>query len=96
MAKRRTVGKRQPRKAVTRQPEPVDDDLALADELIRIAREDQPVIEAEWDKFMKGLGIDTKKKPIGAKRLRERILKRGLIKPESNEFSRGIIEMREE
>jgi len=95
MAKRGTAGKRTPPKAPARQPAPEDDDLALAEELLRLARQDQPVIEAEWDKFMKSLGIDPKKKPIGAKKLREMALREG-INPEGNEFSRAIIEMREE
>ena len=34
-------------------------------------------------------------KPIGAKKLQEMLLKRG-FDPTSNEFSRGIIDMREE
>jgi hypothetical protein len=93
MAKRRTAGKPRPRKPAARQPEPVDDDLALADELIRIARADQPAIDAEWKKFMKRLGI--RGKPITAKELYEMGLREGLD-PEGNEFSRGIIEMREE
>ncbi len=99
MAKRPTVGKNRPRKTAARRPEPVDEDLALADELIRIAHEDQAVIDAEWKKFeryLNRLGIRLPGKPIGAKKLRERILQRGLINPEDNEFSRGIIEMREE
>jgi hypothetical protein len=98
MAARRTPGKQRPRKTATRQPEPVDDDLALADELLRLAREDQAVIEAEWKKFRRFLrqrGIRLPAKPIGAKKLREMAIREGL-NPESNEFSRGIIEMREE
>jgi hypothetical protein len=123
MATRRKVGNQQPRKAAapppepidddlavaeellrlaredsTRQPEPVDDDLAVAEELLRLAHEDQAVIDAEARKFRKALrqlGIRLPAKPIGAKKLRERLLKKG-FDPESNEFSRGIIEMREE
>lgn len=98
MAKRRTVGKERPCKAPKRRPQPVDDDLALADELIRMAHEDQPVIDAEWKKFRRWLsqhGIHLPAKPIGAKKLRERLLKKG-FDPESNEFSQGIIAMREE
>ena len=56
-----------------------------------------PGVEADfvagWKEFMKTLGIRVK--PIGAKKLRERLLKEG-IDAESNEFSRGIIAMREE
>jgi hypothetical protein len=93
MATRRKVRKPRQGKPAARRPDPVDDDLALADELIREAHESQAEINAEWEKFMKQLGI--RGKPIGAKKLRERMIKEG-IDPESNEFSRGIIEMREE
>jgi hypothetical protein len=60
---------------------------------LRVARKEQVGLVAEWDKVMKQLGISCK--PIGAKKLREMMLKRG-FNPESNEFSRGIVEMREE
>ena len=96
MATRRTAGNQGPRKDGTRQPEPVDDDLALAEELLRAAREDQAAVAAEarkFRKFLRQLGI--RGKPIGAKKLRARLLKEG-FDPEGNEFSRGIIEMREE
>jgi hypothetical protein len=76
----------------------VDDDIALAEELIRQARKDQPVIEAEWKKFIELLrqqGIPIPDKPIGAKKLRAMAIREGLD-PEGTEFSRGIIEMREE
>jgi hypothetical protein len=98
MATRRTGGNQQPRKAAASPPEPIDDDLAIAEELLRLAREDPAVIEADWKKFRKFLeqrGIRLPARPIGAKKLRERLLKKG-FDPESNEFSRGIIEMREE
>jgi len=71
----------------------VDDDLTLADELIREAHESQVDIDAESEKFMKQLGI--RGKPIGAKKLREMAIREGLD-PNGTEFSRGIIEMREE
>jgi hypothetical protein len=96
MATKRKVTKKPPRKPAKRRRTPEDDDLELAEELLRPeSPEERAACEREWDKFMKLLGI-REKKPIGAKKLRERILKRGLIKPENNEFSRGIIEMREE
>jgi uncharacterized tellurite resistance protein B-like protein len=98
MATRRTVGKQRPGKAAARQPEPVDDDLALAEELLSIARKDQAVIDAEWKKFRRFLsqrGIRLPGKAIGAKKLREMAVREGLD-PESTEFSRGIIDMREE
>ena len=96
MATRRTAGNQRPRKDGTRQPEPVDDDLALAEELLRAAREDQAAVAAEarkFRKFLRQLGI--RGKPIGAKKLREMAIREGLD-PEGTEFSRGIIEMREE
>jgi hypothetical protein len=98
MATRRTGGKRRPRKAAAPRPAPIDDDLALAEELVRQARKDQPVIDTEWKKFrefLKQRGIPVPDKPIGAKKLREMGIREGLD-PEGTEFSRGIIEMREE
>ncbi len=98
MATRRTAGKQRPRKAAARKPAPIDDDLALAEELIREARKGQPVIDAEWKKFrkfLKQMGIPLPAKPIGARELREMGIREGLD-PEGTEFSRGIIEMREE
>jgi hypothetical protein len=98
MATRRATGKQQPRKAAASPPEPIDDDLAVAEELLRLAHEDQATIDAEWKRFREALrkqGIRLPTRPIGAKKLRERLLKKG-FNPESNEFSRGIIEMREE
>jgi hypothetical protein len=69
------------------------DDIALAEELLREAREQQAEFAAGFRKFLKELGI--RGKPIGAKKLRERMLQAG-FDPESKQFSRGIIEMREE
>jgi hypothetical protein len=69
------------------------EDVALAEEILRVAREDQADWVAGWGKFMKQLGITGK--PIGAKKLREMALKEG-INPDDNQFSRGIIERREE
>jgi len=93
MATRRKVGKQRHGKLAPTRPEPVDDDIALAEELLRAASEEQTAVVAEWKKFMKQLGI--RAKPIGAKKLRERLIKKG-IDPEGNEFSQGIIAMREE
>jgi hypothetical protein len=93
MATRRKVSKPRHGKPAARGAEPVDDDLALAEELIREARESQADINAEWEEFMKQLGI--RGKPIGAKKLREMAIREGLD-PDGTEFSRGIIEMREE
>ena len=69
------------------------EDLELAEEILRQGKKDQPILAAGFKKLLKQLGI--KGKPIGAKKLKERMLAEG-FDPESNEFSRGIIEMREE
>lgn len=50
-------------------------------------------IVAAWDAAMKKMGISGE--PIGAEKLQEMMIAEG-VNPESNEFSRGIIEMREE
>jgi hypothetical protein len=71
----------------------MSDDESLAEELIRGARKGHGDFVAGWKKFMKQLGI--RGKPIGAKKLREMAIREGLD-PNSTEFSRGIIEMREE
>jgi hypothetical protein len=71
------------------------DDLALAEELLQPpSPEERAAIEAEMDKFIKFLGLEGRK-AIGAKKLRELAMQEGLDL-EGNEFSRGIIEMREE
>ena len=90
---------RKPEKLRRRKPAPrmskaEAEDLALAEELLRASREEQAAVVAESKKFLKALGLEGKK-PIGAKKLRERMLQEG-FDPESNEFSRGIVEMREE
>jgi hypothetical protein len=53
----------------------------------------QAEVEAAWARVKEELGIHGE--PIGAEKLRERMLASG-IKPEDNILSRGIIEMREE
>jgi hypothetical protein len=84
---KRQRGTRQPQTEVERE------DLALAEEILRVGREEQADLAAGFAKFLKQLGI--KGKPIGAKKLRERMLQEG-FDPDSNEFSQGIIAMREE
>jgi hypothetical protein len=69
------------------------EDLELAEEILRQGKKDQPILAAGFKKLLKQLGI--KSKPIGAEELQKRMLAEG-FDPESNEFSRGIIEMREE
>ena len=96
MATRRNLTEqKEPRRAKRPAPPrpPIDDDLALAEELIREAHKDDDALIAMSKKFLKQLGI--RGKPIGAKKLREMAIREGLD-PASNEFSRGIIEMREE
>jgi hypothetical protein len=93
MATRRKAKKQEHVKPMAQWAEPVDDDAALGEELIRQARKGHAEFLAGWQKFMKELGIHGK--PIGSKKLREMAIREGLD-PESTEFSRGIIEMREE
>jgi hypothetical protein len=66
---------------------------SLADQLLREARQGHADFVVGWRKFMEELGIQGK--PMGAKKLREMLLQAG-INPHDNEFSRGIIAMREE
>jgi hypothetical protein len=97
MATRSNPKKQQRSKKAPQQTEAISDaereDLELAEELLRVSKEEEADFIAGWKKVMKQLGI--KGKPIGAKKLKERMLAEG-FDPESNEFSRGIIEMREE
>jgi hypothetical protein len=93
MTTERKPGKRQRGAQRPRQTDAEREDLELAEELLRVSRQEQADLVAGWDKFMKQLGI--RGKPIGAKKLREMAIKEGL-NPEDNQFSRGIIEMREE
>jgi hypothetical protein len=65
----------------------------LGASLMREAKEGHADFAAGWRAFMEGLGI--KRQPVGAKKLREMLLQAGM-KPEDNEFSRGIIAMRDE
>jgi hypothetical protein len=48
-----------------------------------------------WDKAMAEMGVDVSVPPIGAEALQQMLIAEG-INPADNEFSRGIIEMREE
>jgi hypothetical protein len=90
--KKQVRGKRRPRQKKP-MSEAEREDLELAEELLRVSRKEQAGLAAGFKKFLKQLGI--KGKPIGAKKLREMALKEGL-NPNDNQFSRGIIEMREE
>jgi hypothetical protein len=93
MATRRKPAKPRPRRRQTAEEELAAEELALAQEIERWSKEDQAALAAGFDKFLKQLGI--RGKPIGAKKLQERLLKRG-FDPNTNEFSREIIAMREE
>jgi hypothetical protein len=66
---------------------------SLGDQLIRDAREGHDEIVKGWREFMNELGIHGK--PIGARQLREMLIRNG-INPNDNEFSRAIIAAREE
>ena len=90
--KKQGRGKRPPRKAEP-MSEAEREDLELAEEILRQGKKDQPVLAAGFKKFLKQLGITCK--PIGAKKLQEMLLARG-FDPNSNEFSQGIVAMREE
>src|SRR5262249_2450179 len=61
--------------------------------MLREAKRGQAALVAAWDKAMEQMGI--KGEPVGAQRLRQMMIEAG-VNPETNEFSRGIIEMREE
>ena len=100
-SKKPRPGKRPPQRRRNQRPprerEPMSEaereDLELAEEILRQGRKDQPILAAGFKKLLKQLGF--KGKPIGAKKLRERMLAEG-FDPGSNAFSRGIVEMREE
>jgi hypothetical protein len=66
---------------------------SLGEQLLREAREGQDEFVAGWQQFMEELDIQGK--PIGAKKLRDLALQHG-VKPDDNEFSQGILAMREE
>jgi hypothetical protein len=95
MATRRKNEKR-PR---VKKPPPVKTDdvakeeLLLAEEILRTSRKEQAALAADWAKIKKKLGL--RAKPVSAQELYEMALREG-INPERNEFSRGIIAMREE
>jgi len=93
MPTRNKPGKRKPAKRRPKQDDIAAEELALAEELLRKGKEEEPDLIAGFRKFMKQMGI--KGKPISPKKLRERMIKEGLD-PNGNEFSQGIIAMREE
>jgi hypothetical protein len=93
MATGRKLGKQRRGNPPPQRTDFADDDESLGEELLRISQEEQAEFVAGWKKFMKQLGI--RGKPIGAKKLREMAIREG-INADDNEFSRGIIAMREE
>lgn len=62
--------------------------------ILERSRRNKPLIQKKFRELAKKWGIEDMK-PIGAKNLQKLLLESG-IKPEDNEFSRGIIAMREE
>ena len=94
MATKRKPTKRKPAKRPAKRREPKTEDDLLYEEMMRASKREDAAFQAGWDKFMQQLGI-ADLKPIGAKKLREMMIKRG-FDPNRNDFSRGIIEMREE
>ena len=94
MATRRKPVKRKPAKRPAKRREPRDELDILADELERVSKREDAAFRAGWDKFMAHLGI-ADLKPIGAKKVREMMIKEG-YDPNSNAASQEIIRMREE
>ena len=62
--------------------------------MLREAKANQAGISARLSQAFREMGITGE--PIGAEELQKMIAAEGKINPEDNEFSRGIIEMREE
>jgi hypothetical protein len=93
MAKPRKSNKQQQRHPARDTTEATPSRESLGEQVLREAREGQAEFVAGWEEFMRGLDIQGK--PMGARALREKLLPEGL-NPEDNEFSRGIIAMREE
>jgi hypothetical protein len=82
--------------ALRRQLTPLPVAETPAERGARLLRGEPPApgqAEATWAAAMKQMGIQGE--PVSAEKLREMILACG-VNPESNEASRGIIEMREE
>lgn len=73
--------------------EPKPNEEPLGEQLIREAREGHADFLTGWTTFAEQVGI--RGTPVGAKKLRALLLQTG-INPDANEFSRGILAMREE
>ena len=78
--------------ALRRQPT-VETPAQRGARLLRTAKPEQARMSATMAKVLADLGISGE--PIGAEKLQQMMLADG-INPEENQFSRGIIEMREE
>ncbi len=74
-------------------PHPDETPAERGARLLRHARLSQASLSAAWDRALQEMGI--RGEPIGAENVQRMIAAEG-FKPEDNEFSRGIIEMREE
>jgi hypothetical protein len=97
MAARSQSGKpprrKRPGKKTERLSKEEREDLELAEELLRVSKEEEAGFIAGWRRFMKQLGI--KEEPMHPKKAREMLITRG-FDSNGNEFSQGIIAMREE
>ncbi len=74
-------------------PRPQETPAERGARLLREAEANQEALSAAWAKALDAMGI--RGEPIGAEKVQQMIAAEG-FKPEDNEFSRGIIEMREE
>lgn len=70
------------------------DEISRQVPMLREAWKNRHKYAEGWRQFMRHLGIEHLK-PIGAEKLRQMMIDDG-VDPNSNEFSQGIIEMREE
>jgi hypothetical protein len=66
---------------------------SLGEQVMREAHEGDAEFVAGWRSFMEELNIQGQ--PIGARKLRALLLQQR-VNPDDNEFSRGIVAMREE
>ena len=93
MATKRKPAKKKPAKRPAKRREPRTEDDILADELFRESKRERDYLDPAWDKYIQE--IRKRIKPMSIQELREMMIKDG-VDPAKNEFSRGIIEMREE
>jgi hypothetical protein len=93
MPTRRKIGKKKPAKRPAKRREPRDELDILADELFREAKRERNDVDPTWEKYMQE--VRKRVKPMSIQELREMMIKDG-VDPANNEFSRAVIEMREE